>query len=87
MDGNEFFRKLHSFFAGATQEKFEALWGRGMGKHLWEKWTGYYYFCDKSSHKSGFDLLGFIGNMDSPNREMLFRFCAKEEPAEIEIPF
>jgi hypothetical protein len=76
MDGNKFFRNLHSFFAAATQEKFKALWGREIGSHLWMKWAGY-----------GRDLVQFLGNLDGPNREMLFRFCAKEEPAELEIPF
>jgi hypothetical protein len=76
MDGNEFFRQLHSFFAGTTQKKFEAVFGEEMGKHLWTKWTGF-----------DMDLVRFLGNLDSPNREKLFRFCAQEAPAEIEIPF
>lgn len=66
MTGNEFFRNLHSFFAAATQEKFEALWGKSIGGHLWMKWTGY-----------GMDLVHFLGNLDSPNRELLYKFLTK----------
>jgi hypothetical protein len=67
MDGNKFFRNLHSFFAPATQEKFEALWGKRMGDHLWKKWTDYY----------GFSLVHFLGNLDSSNRELLYSFLTK----------
>jgi hypothetical protein len=67
MKGNEFFRNLHSFFATATHEKFEALWGRGMGTHLWMKWTGW-----------DMDLVIFIGNLDNPNRELLYNFLTKK---------
>lgn len=67
MNGSDFFRKLHSFFAAATQEEFEAVFGAGMGKHLFEKWTGY----------ARFDLVSFIGNLDSPNREALYQFLTK----------
>jgi hypothetical protein len=63
MKGNEFFRNLHSFFAAATQEKFEFAFGYEMGVHLWMKWVGY-----------GRDLVCFLGNLDNPNREKLYNF-------------
>jgi hypothetical protein len=76
MDGSDFFKQLHKFFAGATQEKFESVFGEGMGKHLWEKWTGY-----------GFDLIHFLGNLDSPNRAKLFEHIKYEVYYAFEIPF
>jgi hypothetical protein len=78
MNGSDFFRKLHSFFSSSSQEKFEEVFGTGMGAHLFNKWTGV-FFSDVKSYLNGFDLLNFIGNLDSTNLELLYSFLTKGE--------
>jgi len=67
MNGSDFFGKLHTFFVTSTPEKFEEVFGKVIGQHLFEKWTGY----------ARYDLVAFIGTLDNPNREALYQFLTK----------